>query len=88
MKETITHVAMVLQNGTQYNLPAPKRHHHIFGVMHNDGVLPEDRYGCTQGFLTSTGRFVDRTEAGKIAIEAGQIKTLKWHPYLYSEDLW
>lgn len=40
-----------------------------------------------QGFMTSLGRFVDREEAAKIAIECGQIKELNWGNSLYSEDI-
>lgn len=40
----------------------------------------------TQGFLTSTGRFVDRKEAGAIAFEAGQIT--KPTDCLFSEDIY
>ena len=39
-----------------------------------------------QGFLTSKNRFVNRSEAAKIAIEAGQIQTET--PRLFSEDLY
>lgn len=39
-----------------------------------------------QGFLTNTGMFVDREEAGKIAFEAKQI--LEPNDYLFSEDLY
>lgn len=43
----------------------------------------------TQGFITNQGRFVDRKEARKIAIESHQcsIKTIKPNELL-SEDLW
>jgi hypothetical protein len=39
-----------------------------------------------QGFLTSNNRFVDRTEAAKIAIECKQVQ--KETEYLFSEDLY
>lgn len=39
-----------------------------------------------QGFLTSTGRYVDRHEGAKIALASGQID--KATPHLFSEDLW
>ena len=39
-----------------------------------------------QGFLTDKNRFVDRTEGGRIAFEAGQTKELK--ETLYSEDIY
>ena|SRR3989344_4062438 len=41
--------------------------------------------GGTSGFLTSQGRFVGRSEAGRIASEAGQIQE---EAYLYSEMLY
>lgn len=42
-----------------------------------------------QGFVTSDGRFVDRVEAGRIAIKARQILTLTHHQEdLFSEELW
>jgi hypothetical protein len=43
-----------------------------------------------QGFLTSEGRFVDRKEGLKIAIESGQVenKTISESSQLFSEDLY
>ncbi len=47
----------------------------------------EDAGGAhEQGFLTSTGRFVDREEAAELAFDAGQIK--ERIKTLYSEDLY
>ena len=43
---------------------------------------------CPQGFVTSEGRFVDREEAAKIALESGQIEKLKCSSYqLFSEEI-
>lgn len=44
----------------------------------------------TQGFLTNTNMFVNRKEAMKIAILAGQVEEGKTHKEfeLYSEDLY
>lgn len=45
----------------------------------------------TQGFVTDTGRFVDRYEAFRIALASGQLEdTCADRPdrKLYSEDLW
>jgi hypothetical protein len=39
-----------------------------------------------QGFVTECGKFVDRKEAAKIALAAGQVKEL--YPILMSEDLY
>lgn len=68
------------------SMPRPARHHTIlepFDKITGIIVEPDD-----QGFLTNDGRYVDRIEGAKIAIEAGQIGKLQWPPYLYSEDLW
>ena len=40
-----------------------------------------------EGFLTSTGRFVDRFEARNIALNAGQVKETEFQQ-IYSEELW
>ncbi|RUV69696.1 MAG: hypothetical protein EOR26_05215 [Mesorhizobium sp.] len=72
--------------GLTVTLPAPARHGDVLHPLH-------DFTGCVlggedQGFLTSTGRFVDRKHAVDIARAAGQIETPRWPPDLYSEDLW
>ena len=41
-----------------------------------------------QGFILQDETFVDREEAGRIALKAGQISKLNWGVQLYSEDLW
>lgn len=52
-----------------------------------DGTYPKHK--TTQGFLTSTGRFVDRKGAAIIALASGQIKRLNYsETELYSEDLY
>ena len=50
-----------------------------------------DIFPKAQGFYTSKGRFVNRKEAYKIALKAGQIKKNRDFPnmkLLYSEDLY
>lgn len=60
------------------------RHHDIFIRFKGEvSEKPED-----QGFYTSTGRFVDRFEAYKIAKESGQIEIDDEKTILYSEDLY
>ena len=49
-------------------------------------ILPDQLSGRNQGFLTSTGRFVNREEGAKIAFVAGQINKRK--ETLFSEDLY
>jgi len=72
------------------SVPRPGRHHDCFNqefpvVRVIRAVSAEE----TQGFVTSTGRFVDRMDGLKVATEAGQIKT-KTGPadLLFSEDMW
>ena len=64
----------------------PGRHHHVAWFLGSHGVDHPD-----QGFITNTGRFVDRKEGCIIARDAGQLegrtKTGGEHT-LYSEDLW
>ena len=75
-------------------------------IIRNDGIVEKAKShpeiikrcpygtckaGSKQGFLTSTGRFVDRKEALQIAIKSGQIdKNLKTihHNELISENIW
>ena len=47
-----------------------------------------DLLNTIQGFITSLGRFVDREEGLKIAIEAGQVDKSKYYGrILFSEDI-
>jgi hypothetical protein len=65
--------------------PPPARHH---SIMHPFTFTTGIRE-MEQGFITSTGRFVDRDEGFLIARAAGQIKQ-KHGPatHLFSEDMW
>jgi hypothetical protein len=69
-----------------------RRHHNCFLTAFelNNGKkiegLDEVNERSVQGFLTSDDRFVDRKEAGHIAFNAGQTKTLT--DTLFSEDLY
>ena len=57
------------------------RHHMIY-------ALKWDKRKGVQGFLTSKGRFVDRTEAMTIAKEAGQVDVNNMSCRLFSEDIY
>jgi hypothetical protein len=68
--------------------PPPARHHTLLHPMATHGlrVHPLD-----QGFLTNSGRYVERHEALQIALASGQ--PMIDHPsrhqrLLFSEDLW
>lgn len=72
--------AAILKDGIIYT---GRRHHNIIWT-NPKGFF----YNCEQGFVTDTGEFVNRFDAGKIAIACGQIKALQWGNELYSEDLY
>lgn len=63
------------------NIEIGYRHHDILQRFGKE-VLPSK-----QGFYTSRGRFVDREEAYRIAVEAGQVVG-KSGGRLFSEDLY
>lgn len=89
-KEHITHTAILWPNGDPESLPIPASHYQISKVMlKKDPDVPALREPSRQGFLTSTGRFVGRREAYRIALEAGQIDPTKTYQpdILFSEDL-
>jgi len=63
----------------------------ISGKCHADcykGTIRELVLNCTQGFITSEDKFVDRTEAGVIAFAAKQIKKDLEGSILMSEEIW
>ena len=53
----------------------------------DENKKPIHNYEIYQGFMTSLGRFVNREEAAKIALECGQIEKLNYGNSLYSEDI-
>jgi hypothetical protein len=69
------------------SLMAPYRHGHI---LHPTHVMADKHCLIKQGFLTSKGRFVERSEAWEIANTQGQIipHASSVPGTLYSEDLW
>lgn len=71
---------------------AGRRHHncfHVASIFSENGKRKNLPQKEVQGFLTNKNRFVDRTEAAKIAFEAKQIDEPTTHPIgLFSEDLY
>lgn len=84
MKESID-CAAIRDRGTIYFLPRPNRHWKILNVLWGNGVKTKDGPD-EQGFLTTTGRYVNRREGLEIAREAGQLIRESWQ--LHTEDLW
>lgn len=84
----ITHVAVKTKRAIFF-LPKPLRHHHILQTMNPLDLIE----GEEQGFMDSTGRFLTRLEAMKVAKDSGQFNRildpkLYQGPELFSEDLW
>lgn len=86
--ETIE-TAAIRANGTIFSLPRPGRHCDVFKDMRENHGIENVLGPDNQGFVTSTGRFVGRQEAMRIAKAAKQIERGKFQPdTLFSEDLW
>lgn len=91
MTERIVAAAIQVE-GVTISLPRPARHGqvlHAAGAMHLPDYLVA--HAC-QGFLTSTGRFVNRVQAKQIAHIAQQPQlrpeAQRHGRDLFSEDLW
>lgn len=88
--QTITTAALKFEKDEHTGvvwLPRPNRHADIIHFCVYTLGIPKP-ITATQGFMTSEGDFVEREEAGKIAVASGQIKKLNHPPLLYTEDLW
>ena len=79
--------AALFYNAVICTLPAPARHGDIIHAIANSVDRTLWPINGPQGFITDTGRFVDRKEAMRIAVLAGQVEAGDV-PDLYSEDLW
>jgi hypothetical protein len=73
--------------GLVISMPQPARHHTVLQEMDAQGISPFV-HPINQGFVTDSGRFVEREEAVGVAQRALQVWQPKWPPLLYSEDLW
>ena len=62
------------------NIEIGYRHHDIWARFFDELKIPGSNEPDTNGFYTSKGRFVSRTEAMEIAFKAGQVneKCAKW----------
>ena len=105
---TITGVALATdKNEIIISLPKPCRHGHLFLAFTevNKELSPEDRFNTLylrklqQGFITNEGKFLNRLEAKKHAVEVGQFNIYDGENnengydnnpflFLFSEDLW
>ena len=83
--EKIITAAIQLTGNIIITIQNPGRHSDLMRYLASNG------YGLTsmsnQGFLTSDGRFVDRSEGHDIALSSGQTTDTD-KTQLYTEDLW
>lgn len=70
----------------QGDILTARRHYLIIAKAAGYGVKTGG--DCIQGFVTTTGKFVDRRQAMQIAKTLGQMPKDHKKPELYSEDLW
>jgi hypothetical protein len=91
--ERITHVAIrKMEYGGYYSLAVPGSHYALSRKITE--ILPDERpLRSTQGFVATSPagrpRFVDRAEAKRIAIAAGQyVNPISDSDDLFSEELW
>jgi len=76
----------ILFNGVVFT---GRRHHDVISKIIAETGVKKVGGEHTQGFVTDDGKFVDREEAAKIALQRGQIKKLKFNSKeLFSEDLY
>ena len=74
-----------------FSVPMPGRHNDVIAKMAAAGVPPTIIKSCEQGFLCSSGRFLDRVKAKGVAIAALQMRAHSGgfeNPRLFSEDMW
>lgn len=82
-------IGVAIKHGdTVICLPKPNRHHHVIKYMVFDLWIngPVGHEG--QGFYDAKGKYYDREEARKYAIEIGQCTNPEHPTELFSEDLW
>ena len=82
----IVRAAIRTADGEVFSVPPPGRHHDVIRVMAEVGA--DTTHRSEQGFLTSSGVFVDRWTAAILAVKAGQTEKPRWGEKLFSEDLW
>lgn len=80
--------AAIRWKGLTFSRPRPARHGDVIKSLHELHLA--DACHGEQGFVTSGGVFVDRTEALAIALRSGQLREdfRARGGELFSEDLW
>ncbi|GBQ99867.1 hypothetical protein AA23498_3576 [Acetobacter nitrogenifigens DSM 23921 = NBRC 105050] len=73
-----------------FSVPQPGRHHDVIRAFGKELFAIRERGGEeTQGFMTTTGRFVDRAIGAGVAERARQrLRVTGPSELLFSEDMW
>jgi hypothetical protein len=74
--------------GRIWALERPNRHYNVIKFIGDETGWRLCQHESNQGFLTNTGRFVDRCEAEEIARNCGQVEGKLIGSILTSEDMW
>jgi len=82
------HAVAIRYKGTTYTLPQPARHYNLIEMIAEDTGENFVFGQGEQGFLRDDGAFLNRVEAGKHALECGQVSKLHVGDALYSEEVW
>lgn len=80
-------VGVAIKQGDKvHSLPKPKRHSDVVIKMVKAGHyrMVEEQ----QGFVCGDSSFLNRTDAGVLALQTGQVRKLISPPQLSSIDLW
>lgn len=86
-RERIVAIALDL-SGLILSRPAPARHSDLMALVDKLGLPTEIIFRSRPGFMTSSGRFVNRVEASKIARSCGQIEKTSAITALASQHVW
>lgn len=78
----------IVRDGITYSLDAPNRHRDVIVKMVQMGVPKPVTKDAIQGFISDTGKFLDRVEALKVVEANGQNIQEIYRSQLYSEDIW
>lgn len=81
------HAVALIRDGELHRQPYRGSHWQIRAAL-GDPDPTKHVNGDVEGFVTTSGRFVDRAEAQEIAIAAGQIRSLMGREMLSSDITW
>lgn len=84
---SVAEAAVIGDDGQAFPVPRPFRHHDAIRVAVKAGQRKPIRQD-QQGFMDSSGMFVPREHAYKLAVIAEQVPYTPGKTQLFSEDLW